>query len=43
LLSHFHRGHHIVNVCVAVGFTGVVYALFSLFLGVPLPTGPLPI
>jgi putative tricarboxylic transport membrane protein len=40
LLSHFHRRHHLVNVLVALGFTLAVYALFSLLLGVPLPTGP---
>jgi putative tricarboxylic transport membrane protein len=43
LLANFHRGHHWVNLAVALGFTLVVYALFSLLLGVPLPTGPLPI
>jgi len=43
LLSHFHRGHHVANAVVAVGFTAVVYALFTLLLGVPLPTGPLPV
>jgi len=41
LLSYFHRGRHVVNVLVAIGFAGVVYALFSLLLGVPLPRGPL--
>jgi len=43
LLSHFHRGHHVANAVVAGGFTAVVYALFTLLLGVPLPTGPLPV
>ncbi|HEY2890073.1 MAG TPA: tripartite tricarboxylate transporter TctB family protein [Dongiaceae bacterium] len=41
LLSYFHRGRHVVNVFIAIGFAGVVYALFSLLLGVPLPRGPL--
>ena len=39
LLSHFHRGKHVVNAAVAIGFSLVVYALFSLLLGVPLPRG----
>ncbi len=43
LLSHFHRNHLRANLAIAVCFTGVVYALFSLLLGVPLPSGPLPI
>jgi putative tricarboxylic transport membrane protein len=43
LLSHFHRRHHVANTIVAVGFTAVIYALFTLLLGVPLPTGPLPV
>src|SRR5215470_12388899 len=43
LLSHFHRRHHVANAVVAVGFTAIVYALFTLLLGVPLPTGPLPV
>jgi putative tricarboxylic transport membrane protein len=41
LLSHFHRGHPLANIAIAVCFAGVVYALFSLLLGVPLPTGPI--
>lgn len=43
LLSHFHRGHLRANAVIAICFAGVVYALFSLLLGVPLPSGPLPI
>jgi putative tricarboxylic transport membrane protein len=43
LLSVFNRGRHGVNLAVALGFTAVVYLLFSTFLGVPMPTGPLPI
>ena len=43
LLSYFNRGRHGVNLAVALGFTVVVYLLFSTFLGVPMPTGPLPI
>jgi putative tricarboxylic transport membrane protein len=43
LLCHFHRGKHLVNGLIAIGFTAVAYALFSLLLHVPLPTGPIPI
>lgn len=43
LLSYFHRGHHVVNIAVAVGFTIIIDLLFSQFLGVPMPTGLLPI
>jgi len=43
LLSYFNRGRHVVNLIVAFGFTIVVYLLFSTFLGVPMPSGPLPI
>ena len=43
LLSYFHRGHHLANAMTAVGFTAAVYGLFTLLLGVPLPTGPLPV
>jgi putative tricarboxylic transport membrane protein len=43
LLCHFHRGKFLVNAAVAVGFTALAYALFSVFLHVPLPAGPLPI
>jgi putative tricarboxylic transport membrane protein len=42
LLSHFHRGHMRANAIIALGFTLVVYSLFSVLLGVPLPTGLLP-
>ncbi|HVY99934.1 MAG TPA: tripartite tricarboxylate transporter TctB family protein [Dongiaceae bacterium] len=41
LLSYFNKGRHLVNVLVAVCFTATVYLLFSILLGVPLPTGPL--
>jgi putative tricarboxylic transport membrane protein len=40
LLSFFHKRHYVTNVLVALGFTAVVYLLFSILLGVPLPTGP---
>jgi putative tricarboxylic transport membrane protein len=40
LLSFFHKGHHVTNLLVAFGFTAAVYLLFSILLGVPLPTGP---
>lgn len=43
LLSYFHRGRHVANVTIAVGFTVVFDLLFSRFLGVPLPTGLLSI
>jgi putative tricarboxylic transport membrane protein len=43
LLSYFNRRRHATNVAVAAGFTIVVYLLFSTLLGVPLPSGPLPI
>src|SRR5262245_30739445 len=43
LLSYFNRGRHGVNLAVAFGFTVIVYLLFSTFLGVPMPSGPLPI
>jgi putative tricarboxylic transport membrane protein len=41
LLLHFHRGRLLANIAIAICFTGTVYALFSLLLGVPLPTGPI--
>jgi putative tricarboxylic transport membrane protein len=41
LLSYFNRGRYVTNVLVAVCFTAAVYLLFSILLGVPLPTGPL--
>ncbi|HEY4162641.1 MAG TPA: tripartite tricarboxylate transporter TctB family protein [Dongiaceae bacterium] len=41
LLSHFHRGHILANIAIAICFAAVVYALFSLLLNVPLPTGPI--
>ena len=41
LLSYFNKGKYLTNVLVAGGFTAVVYLLFSILLGVPLPTGPL--
>jgi putative tricarboxylic transport membrane protein len=41
LLSYFHRRRYFVNLAVAIGFTVIAYALFSLLLHVPLPTGPL--
>jgi putative tricarboxylic transport membrane protein len=41
LLSYFNKGRHVTNVLVAVCFTAIVYLLFSILLGVPLPTGPL--
>ena len=40
LLSYFNKGKHLTNVSVAAGFTAVVYLLFSVLLGVPLPSGP---
>jgi putative tricarboxylic transport membrane protein len=40
LLSYFNKGKYLTNVLVAGGFTAVVYLLFSILLGVPLPTGP---
>jgi putative tricarboxylic transport membrane protein len=43
LLCFFHRGHLRVNLVIAVGFTACVDLLFSQGLGVPLPTGLLPI
>jgi putative tricarboxylic transport membrane protein len=43
LLCVFHRGHHIVNVLVAVGFTAVIYAVFANFLGVDMPMGIIPL
>lgn len=43
LLSYFHRGHHVANVTIAIGFTVVFDLLFSRFLGVPLPAGLLSI
>lgn len=43
LLSYFNRRRHATNLAVAAGFTIVVYLLFSTLLGVPLPSGPLPI
>jgi putative tricarboxylic transport membrane protein len=41
LVSYFNKGKHLTNVLVAAGFTGAVYLLFSVLLGVPLPSGPL--
>ena len=43
LVSYFNRRKYLTNVLVAVGFTAVVYLLFSILLGVPLPSGPLPL
>jgi putative tricarboxylic transport membrane protein len=43
LLSYFNPRRYLTNVLVAVGFTAVVYLLFSILLGVPLPAGPLPL
>jgi putative tricarboxylic transport membrane protein len=43
LLSYFNHRKYLTNVLVALGFTGVVYLLFSILLGVPLPSGPLPL
>ena len=43
LLSFFHRGHYRANLAIAIGFTACVDLLFSQGLGVPLPTGLLPI
>jgi putative tricarboxylic transport membrane protein len=43
LLACFNRRRPGLNLAVAIGFTIVVYLLFSVGLGVPLPTGPLPI
>jgi putative tricarboxylic transport membrane protein len=40
LLSYFNRRRYVTNLSVAIGFTAVVYLLFSILLGVPLPTGP---
>jgi putative tricarboxylic transport membrane protein len=41
LLSFFNRGRHMTNVIVAIGFTAIAYAIFSKFLGVSMPRGPL--
>jgi putative tricarboxylic transport membrane protein len=41
LLSYFNTGRYVTNVLVAVCFAAAVYFLFSILLGVPLPTGPL--
>lgn len=41
LLCYFNTGRHRTNVSVAVGFTAVAYGVFSQFLGVQLPHGPL--
>jgi putative tricarboxylic transport membrane protein len=43
LLSYFNHRKYLTNILVALGFTGVVYLLFSILLGVPLPSGPLPL
>jgi putative tricarboxylic transport membrane protein len=43
LLSYFNQRKYMTNVLVALGFTGIVYLLFSILLGVPLPSGPLPL
>jgi putative tricarboxylic transport membrane protein len=43
LLCHFHRNKYLINVAISIGFTLIAYALFSMFLHVPLPTGPLPL
>jgi putative tricarboxylic transport membrane protein len=43
LLSYFNQRKYLTNVLVALGFTGIVYLLFSILLGVPLPSGPLPL
>ena len=39
LLSYFHRGHYLTNVLTSVGFSLVVYLVFSHLLNVPLPAG----
>jgi putative tricarboxylic transport membrane protein len=39
LLAYFNRGRHVANIAIAVGFTGVAYAIFSKFLGVAMPQG----
>lgn len=39
IMAYFHRGHWIVNTAVSVGFTVMVYVLFTKFLLVPLPEG----
>ena len=41
LLCYFNAGRHGTNISVAVGFTAVAYGVFSLFLGVQLPPGPM--
>ncbi|HET7880339.1 MAG TPA: tripartite tricarboxylate transporter TctB family protein [Acetobacteraceae bacterium] len=41
LLCFFNAGRHVVNVAVAAGFTATAYGVFSQFLGVQLPSGPL--
>jgi putative tricarboxylic transport membrane protein len=43
LLCYFNPRKHLTNALVALGFTAIVYLLFSILLGVPLPTGPLPL
>jgi putative tricarboxylic transport membrane protein len=43
LLCYFNPRKHLTNALVALGFTAVVYLLFSILLGVPLPAGPLPL
>jgi len=41
MLSYFNQGRHLANLVIAACFTAVVYLLFSILLGVPLPSGPL--
>lgn len=41
LLCYFNAGRHRTNVSVAVGFTVIAYGVFSQFLGVQLPPGPM--
>lgn len=43
LLCYFNRKRHLINICVAVGVALLFDLLFSKLLGVPMPTGLLPI
>jgi putative tricarboxylic transport membrane protein len=43
LTSVFNRGHRLVNVAVSVGVAVAIKVVFTRFLGVPLPNGPLPL
>jgi putative tricarboxylic transport membrane protein len=40
LMSVFHRGFHVINLLVSVGFAIVSYVLFTRFFEVVLPPGP---